>query len=197
MAATLDPRIALKRWVPTGPVPMGYHPAMAAYVQKTTGIQAGSVVFLGNDANTSGQKRRRDDAVCISAENAATKKFAFAIDDIHADDDGKRGDCVSLQTYGLVSAFVQGDVKVGMPVYPYTISTGEIHEKLDYNPQHVHLTVDHKRGGIQVNGAANGTAQTGHEANYAGYIVAVESAEEVNGFRVCRIFVNTCRTHAA
>ena len=184
--ATAD-EISMQRWVPTGPVPMGYHPAMAAYVQETDGIQAGSVVFLGEDKSP-GQKRRRDDAVCISENNAATNKFAFAIDDIHADNDGKRGDCVSLQTYGLLSAFVEGnDFNVGMAVYPFTDSNGGGGTLDDYNKKHVHLTT------TPANFTTGGTNK---DENYAGYIVAVESAEKVNGFRVCRIFVNTCRAHA-
>lgn len=62
-------------WVPTGPVPMGYHPALAAYVkdlalpsqklmaQKQPVIQAGSVVIIKDQGP--GSKRKREDAVEI------------------------------------------------------------------------------------------------------------------------------------
>ena len=158
------------RWLPTGPVPMGYHPALTAYVQgKTEAIQAGSVVFL-TDKPKSGSKRRREDAVYIDEKNAHnTTRFAFAIDDISE----RKDDCVSLQTYGLLSAFVEGTaLKVGMPVYP--IATGIMNEK------NVHLSTKFT--------AVN---------NYAGYIVSIDGdPKPMKGgdpLTVCRVFVDTCR----
>lgn len=150
---------------------MGYHPALTAYVQKNDDpIQAGSVVFLTD--STPGNKRRREDAVYINADNAPTAgKFAFAIDDIS----NRENDCVSLQTYGLLSAFVVGsDLKVGMPVYPMNA---------DHNPKNVHLTTDAGASASSPNG-------------YAGYIVSIDGAPEKHGVKsltVCRVFVDTCR----
>lgn len=186
------------QWLPTGPVPMGYHPALPAYVEvsETDGddfarqnpiIQAGSLVALR--AQEPGEKRKREDASVIvysyvDIPGPGVSKFAFAIDDIEA----KTGVCASLQTYGLVTAFVYGDaaadVAVGRAVFPRLRDQTNTYLM---TPSFYRLSVN-RREATRDNGAFD------MDRDYVGYIVAVESeTADQYGFWVCRIFVNTCR----